>query len=96
MTVLTRRAAWAVSLILAAGAAQAGEGEVPICDPCAPGEEGELVGEDLAAGGSAPHAAPRDDDRPAVARVRRDIGDLCRSPLLYQGWLCGWQGFERP
>jgi hypothetical protein len=95
MTVFGLRAAWALSLILAATTARAEE--IPLCDPCAPGEEGALVGEDLAVGGPAPVAAPeRDEDRPRLARAPRDIGDLCQSPLLYQGWLCGWQGFERP
>lgn len=97
MTVLSHRAAWALSLLLAAPAAWADEGEVPICDPCAPGEEGELVGEDLAAGGApAAYVVPRGDDRPRLARAPRDIGDLCESAVLYQGWLCDWQGFERP
>ena len=97
MTVLAHRAAWALSLVLAATAASAEGEEVPTCDPCAPGEEGELVGEDLAAGGGpASSVAPRDEDRPAFARAPRDIGDLCLSPVIYQGWLCDWQGFEHP
>ena len=91
MTVLAPRAAWALSLILATAASAE---EVPTC---APGEEGELVGEDLAAGGGpAPTIGPRDEDRPAFARASRDIGDLCLSAVLYQGWLCDWQGYERP
>lgn len=96
MTVLAHRAAWALSLVLAATAASAEGEEVPTCDPCAPGEEGELVGEDLADGGRALAAVrPRNDDD-GFARASRHIGDLCLSPALYQPWLCDWQGFEHP
>lgn len=93
------------ALALGSGAARADgadPGEVPVCDPCAPGEEGDLVGEDLSDGGSAPWRDPgrdpgRDDDRRVMAREARDpSGDLCLGPVLYQAWLCGWQGFERP